>query len=220
MRRTLAVAILVVALGAPAADAAPRADAAAKAGDTRAKAKTKTKKAKPCKRTTSAKRKARRCPKRKQAKRTPTPSRPPAQSGGTPSGEQSGAPAPTPTGSPSPAGGGSTGGTGSGQDEGAPPTLNAVGVKAYDRDGVFVFETTRASVRPGSLTVSFRNEDLDEHDLWLEGTAPLITPVRLSDPIPLHRDVTATVTVALGAYRFFCSVPGHGTMSRALTVAN
>jgi plastocyanin len=93
-------------------------------------------------------------------------------------------------------------------------------VQAHDRDGVFVFETTRTTVRPGALTVSFRNEDLDEHDLWLEGTAPLITPVRLSDPIPLHRDVTATVTVAVGAYRFFCSVPGHSSMSRALTVTN
>lgn len=95
-----------------------------------------------------------------------------------------------------------------------------MGVKALDRDGVFVFETTRGTVRPGALTVSFRNEDLDEHDLWLEGTAPLVAPIRLSDPIPLHRDVTATVTVAAGAYRFFCSVPGHGTMSRALTVAD
>lgn len=221
MRRALALAVLALALGAPAAQAAPQADAAAKAGDTRATAKTK---AKSCKRTAKGKRRARRCPKRKTSKRTPAPQRRPARApapgGGTPSGEQSGAPAPAPEGSPSPTGGGSTGGTGSGQDQGAPPTLNAVGVKAYDRDGVFVFETTRGTVRPGALTVSFRNEDLDEHNLWLEGTAPLVLPVKLSDAIPLHGDVTATVTLAAGAYRFFCTVPGHGSMSRALTVAD
>ena len=227
MRRALAVAVLALALGAPAADAAPRADAGAKAGSGGKANPKQAKKAKPkrCKQTKAkGKRTTRRCPKRKQAKRTPAPQRrpdrQPTPGGGTPSGEQGGAPTPTPSGPPSPTGGGSTGGTGSGEDQGAPPALNAVGVKALDRDGVFVFETTRGTVRPGSLTVSFRNEDLDEHDLGLEGTAPLITPVRLSDPIALHRDVTATVTVAVGAYRFFCSVPGHSTMSRALTVAN
>lgn len=221
MRRAFVIAVLVLAVGAPAATAAPRADTAgAEAGDTRAKAK---QQAKTCKRTARGTRRARRCPKRKPSKRAPAPPRRPARApapgGGTPSGEQSGAPAPTPSATPSPTGGGSTAGTGSGQDQGAPPTLNAIGVKAYDRDGVFVFETTRAAVKPGPLTVSFRNEDLDEHNLWLEGTAPLVLPMKLSDPIGLHTDVTTTVTLAAGAYRFLCTVPGHGSMTRALTVA-
>ncbi len=162
---------------------------------------------------------AKRCPKAKKKSAKPKPK--PKPSAPTP--------APTPGGTgttaPAPTGGGSSGDTaptpGVGARDGDTPTpeLNAVGVKAYDRDGVFVFETTRSTVRSGALSVNFHNYDLDDHNLWIEGTAPLVGPLKLSDEIPLHGDVTKDVTLAAGAYRFFCTVPGHGSMTRALTVS-
>lgn len=167
------------------------------------KAKTKTK--------TCAKTKTK---KKTKPKATPKPSTPgtttpSGDTGTTAPAQDGGSTGTTPTGGGStPAGGGET----------TTPELNAVGVKAYDRSGTFVFETTRSTVRTGELTVSFHNYDLDDHNLWFEGTSPLVSPVKLSDAIPLHGDVTTTVTVAAGAYRFFCTVPGHSTMTKALTV--
>lgn len=139
-----------------------------------------------------------------------TPSTPSTPSGGGGSGDGAG----TGTGGSPGDTGGSTGGGG-----GTTPELNAIGVRAYDRSGVFTFETTRSTVRTGALTVSFRNYDSDEHNLWVEGTAPLVTPAKLVDDLPADQSATTTVTLAAGAYRFFCTVPGHSSMTKAFTVS-
>lgn len=165
----------------------------------------------------ASKAKTKACAKRKTEKKTKPKPKPSTPGTTTPAGDtgttaparDGGSTGTTPSGGSTPTGGGGDTTT---------PELNAVGVKAYDRSGTFVFETTRSTVRNGELTVSFHNFDLDDHNLWFEGTSPLVSPVKLSDPIPLHGDVTTTVTVAAGAYRFFCTVPGHGTMTKALTV--
>lgn len=117
----------------------------------------------------------------------------------------------------SPSSGGATGG-GQSTDSGGTPELNALGVRAYDRSGVFTFETTRSTVRAGALTVSFRNYDSDEHNLWIEGTAPFVGPARLVDDLAGGADATTTTSLAAGSYRLFCTVPGHSSMTKTLTV--
>ncbi|UUY01919.1 hypothetical protein LRS13_14420 [Svornostia abyssi] len=229
----LATALALLAFTSPGAHAATADDPAATAATTRdAGARQKprtpgqrrrcrrgaTRKTSGTRRGGASKAKTKTCAKTKTKKKTKPKAKPKPSSPGTtaPSGDtgttapaqDGGSTGTTPSGGSTPGGGGDT----------STPELNAVGVKAYDRSGTFVFETTRSTVRPGELTVSFHNYDLDDHNLWFEGTSPLVSPVKLSDPIPLHGDVTTTVTVAAGAYRFFCTVPGHGTMTKALTV--
>lgn len=121
-------------------------------------------------------------------------------------------------GSSAPPSGGSTSGGQTG-DSGGAPELNALGVRAYDRSGVFTFETTRSTVRPGVLTVSFRNYDSDEHNLWIEGTSPFVGAVRLVDDLAGGGDATTTTSLSAGAYRLFCTVPGHSSMTKTLTVS-
>lgn len=166
-------------------------------------------KAKTCAKTKTEKKKTKPKAKPKPKPSSPGTTSPSGETGTTTPTQDGGTTGSTPS-------GGSTTPTGDGGS--TTPELNAVGVKAYDRSGTFVFETTRSTVRTGELTVSFHNYDLDDHNLWFEGTSPLVSPVMLSDAIPLHGDVTSTVTVAAGAYRFFCTVPGHSTMTKALTV--
>jgi len=133
--------------------------------------------------------------------------------GARPGATRPGAGAPSgPSGSPAPAPG-----------PGAPPpppapVASSVGAEAYDF-GAFVLRLTRTSVPAGDLTIYFRNYDVGEHNLWLD--APASTgraPLMISEAVGEGGGATKTVPVTPGTWRLYCSLDGHGVMTRDLAV--
>ena len=94
--------------------------------------------------------------------------------------------------------------------------MSTLGVGAYDEGG-FLLRLTRASVAAGQLTVFFRNYDVSDHNLWVEGPGGDVVE-RISDTVGEGEGATRTLPVTPGSWRFFCSLPDHGAMTRTLTV--
>jgi|GEM_PF-3507033 len=99
----------------------------------------------------------------------------------------------------------------------AAPVASTVGAVAYDF-GTFVLRLTHAAVPTGSLTIYFRNHDASEHNLWLDPPGLGAASVQISDAVPENAGATKTVTVTPGTWRLYCSLAGHGSMTRDLTV--
>jgi plastocyanin len=93
---------------------------------------------------------------------------------------------------------------------------STVGVGAYDL-GSFVLRLTRLSVPAGALTVYFRNHDVSEHNLWIDGPG-LASALLVSGAVGEGATASKNLTVAAGSWRLFCSLPGHEAMSATLTV--
>jgi hypothetical protein len=82
----------------------------------------------------------------------------------------------------------------------------------------FVLRLSRTCLRAGRTVVQYRNEDQQDHDLWLEGVAPA-APARAVVPVAAPGAVEqADVGLAAGTWRLYCSITGHGSMTRTLTV--
>jgi predicted enzyme related to lactoylglutathione lyase len=94
--------------------------------------------------------------------------------------------------------------------------VSTLGVGAYDVGG-FLLRLTRASVGAGQLTIFFRNYDVSDHNLWIEGPGGDVVE-RISDAVGEGGGGSRTLTVTPGSWRLFCSLPDHGAMTRALTV--
>ena len=91
-------------------------------------------------------------------------------------------------------------------------------VTALDLSAKFVLRLSRTCLRAGRTIVQYQNQDAQEHDLWVEGTAPQVAKrevVASVDPESLQQ---AETTLSAGEWRLFCSIPGHATMSRTVTV--
>ena len=100
----------------------------------------------------------------------------------------------------------------------AAPVASTLGVDAYDF-GTFVLRMTRTAVPAGSLTIYFRNHDSSDHNLWIEGPG-LGAPLLVSEAVGENGGATRTLPVVAGSWRLYCSLPGHDTMSRTLTVGS
>ncbi|HVF79507.1 MAG TPA: hypothetical protein VNA28_14520 [Solirubrobacteraceae bacterium] len=100
----------------------------------------------------------------------------------------------------------------------APIVVSTLGVEAHDT-GTFALRLTRTAVPAGTLTVYFRNRDSSLHNLWL---APVLRtggqPVLVSDDVGEGGAAAKSVTVTPGGWRLFCSISGHGSMTRDLAV--
>jgi len=95
------------------------------------------------------------------------------------------------------------------------PVASTIGANAYDIGG-FVLRLTRSSVPAGNLTVFFRNNDVSDHDLWIEGPGGVLE--RISERVGEGGGATRTIAVTPGAWRMFCSLADHDAMTRGLTV--
>jgi hypothetical protein len=95
------------------------------------------------------------------------------------------------------------------------PVLSTLGVGAYDMDG-FLLRLTRPSVAAGTLTIFYRNNDVSDHNLWIEGPGDVLEQV--SDTVGEGGGATKTLPVTAGTWRLFCSLPDHGAMTHTFTV--
>jgi hypothetical protein len=150
---------------------------------------------------------ARRRPSRSCPPRRPQPPAPPPAAGDP-------APAPASQATSSPGGAGPLGVD---APPAAAPVRSTVGADAYDL-GAFVLRLTRASVPAGALTIYFRNHDISLHNLWLAAPGSDTAPVVISDAVGESEGAAKTVAVTPGTWRLYCSLPGHESMSAALTV--
>jgi plastocyanin len=82
--------------------------------------------------------------------------------------------------------------------------------------GGFLLRLTRTSVAAGNLTIFFRNYDVSDHNLWIEGPGDVVE--RISDTVGEGGGGSRTLPVTAGAWRLFCALPDHGAMTRTLTV--
>ena len=91
-------------------------------------------------------------------------------------------------------------------------------VTALDVNAKFILRLSRTCLRAGRTIVQLQNQDAQEHDLWVEGTSPGVAKrevVASAAPESLEQ---AETTLSAGEWRLFCSIPGHGTMSRTVSV--
>lgn len=102
---------------------------------------------------------------------------------------------------------------------GTPPGVaSSVGAEAHDF-GTFVLRLTRTAVPAGELTIYFRNYDIADHNLWLDPPpATSGAPVIISEAVGENGGATRTVPVTPGTWRLYCSLLGHGSMTRDLAV--
>ncbi len=152
---------------------------------------------------------------------TPPAKRPAGALGRVPAKVPAGAPA-LPGGRPGPAGpagpaASAVGDPGSATATAPAPVASTLGVNAYDL-GTFVLRLTRASVPAGSLTIYFRNNDVSEHNLWLDPPQVSAPALQISGDVGENGGATRTVVVTRGTWRLYCSLPGHGSMTRDLSV--
>jgi plastocyanin len=96
------------------------------------------------------------------------------------------------------------------------PVASAVGVEAFDVGG-FALRLSRLSVPAGTLTVYFRNRDISDHNLWIDGPG-LDGALQVSGNVGENGTASKKLAVTAGAWRLFCSLPGHEAMSATLTV--
>jgi plastocyanin len=93
-----------------------------------------------------------------------------------------------------------------------------VGYTAADVDGVFKLTGKRTCVPGPTVSFQLRNTDAQEHNLYAEGIAPAAARRAIVATVAPDQTVEATTTLSAGEWRLFCSIEGHETMSRALTV--
>ena len=91
---------------------------------------------------------------------------------------------------------------------------------ALDLSSRFTLRLSRTCLRAGRTVVQYVNQDAQEHDLWVEGTSPQVAKREVvaslaPPPAPFEQ---AEMNLSAGEWRLFCSIPGHGTMSRTVSV--
>ena len=91
-------------------------------------------------------------------------------------------------------------------------------VTALDVNAKFVLRLSRTCLRAGRTIVQYQNQDAQEHDLWVEGTSPAVARREVVAPVDPESLEQVDTTLTAGEWRLFCSIPGHATMSRTVTV--
>lgn len=97
------------------------------------------------------------------------------------------------------------------------PVASALGVDAFDIGGLFTLRLTRVAIPVGTVTIYYRNRDVSEHNLWIEGPGA-DAPLLVSDSVGENVTATKRIDVGTGAWRLFCSLAGHESMSETVTV--
>jgi hypothetical protein len=127
---------------------------------------------------------------------------------GTPAPTPTGTPAPTPVATPIPV---------PAAPVCVPEDTEWLTATALDVDQKFVLRLSRTCLRAGRTIVRLQNQDAQEHDLWAEGTAPKVARRAVTSAGP-ESMTQADVDLTAGEWRLFCSIPGHGNMSRTVNV--
>jgi plastocyanin len=102
-----------------------------------------------------------------------------------------------------------------GETPAQPGIAQTLGVTARDRgNGDFTYDLSRPALAAGTLTVFFRNGDLDEHDLLLVN--PSGGAHQLSARLGPEEESLASATITPGTWSFVCSL--HPGMTRSVVV--
>jgi hypothetical protein len=70
-------------------------------------------------------------------------------------------------------------------------------------------------VRAGRVLVAAQNRDLQAHDLWARATG---APPRAILAVDAGSGEQGEVQLTAGEWTLYCSIPGHESMARPLTV--
>jgi plastocyanin len=136
-------------------------------------------------------------------------SAPQTPSGGAPpASAPSAAPPPaasTPAGSSGGTAPGATTGTSAAPTAPAPSTASSSIKLAAGPGAQLSFDTKQLSAKPGKVSIVFTNPTPIEHNVTVEQGSKVLG----ATPTFVGGSRTLTVTLARGAYTFFCSVPGH-----------
>jgi plastocyanin len=136
-------------------------------------------------------------------------SAPQTPSGGAPpASAPSAAPPPaasTPAGSSGGTAPGATTGTSAAPTAPAPSTASSSIKLAAGPGAQLSFDTKQLSAKPGKVSIVFTNATPIEHNATVEQGSKVLG----ATPTFVGGSRTLTVTLARGAYTFFCSVPGH-----------
>jgi hypothetical protein len=89
---------------------------------------------------------------------------------------------------------------------------------ALDVGQRFVLRLSRTCLRAGRTIVRLQNQDAQEHDLWVEGLSPAVARRELIASAAPESMAQADADLTAGEWRLFCSIAGHGNMSRTVTV--
>jgi plastocyanin len=86
-----------------------------------------------------------------------------------------------------------------------------------DPNGELAYTTTKASAKPGKVTIDFNNPQSLTHDVAIEDSSG--KEVGKTDLVA-SEETSTTVDLKPGTYTFFCTVPGHreAGMEGTLTV--
>jgi hypothetical protein len=97
------------------------------------------------------------------------------------------------------------------------PTDRLLGT-ARDLNGRFVLGLSRLCLRSGRTIVQLRNDDLQDHNLWVEGISTAAAARAVIASAEPDTTAEAEMDLSAGTWRLFCSLPGHENMSRTVTV--
>jgi hypothetical protein len=91
-----------------------------------------------------------------------------------------------------------------------------VGLTAEDVNGSFRWRITRTCVRAGAVLFDVRNNDLQQHDLWVRSSTS--APREIAAAIDPLTGTQGSATLTPGEWTLSCSILGHESMTRTLTV--
>jgi hypothetical protein len=91
---------------------------------------------------------------------------------------------------------------------------------ARDLNGRFVLGLSRLCLRSGRTIVQLRNDDLQDHNLWLEGISTAAAARAVIATAEPGTTAEAEMSLTAGTWRLYCSLPGHENMSRTVTVVD
>jgi plastocyanin len=110
------------------------------------------------------------------------------------------------------------------EDEDEPPCeaedTEWLTVTAYDLDQRFRLRFSRTCLRAGRTIVQYRNDDAQEHNLEVEGVSPSRPSQVVVGSAQGGEMEQADVQLAEGEWRFYCSIAGHESMTRTVTVTS
>jgi len=93
-----------------------------------------------------------------------------------------------------------------------------VAYTAEDVDGVFRFNGKRTCAPGPEVLFQVNNRDAQDHNLYAEGVSPAAARRAIFAKVEPGEVAEGSATLAAGEWRLLCTIEGHESMTRTLTV--